>query len=146
MTPNDARKRLAEHFRAEAEAIEDAMAIPAIARQCVGCGQETWCSPCEVCLKITAEALEENARLREFVQSVRQRVAEKCSTQDCHDLALIDKMEGRAKLDYHEAVKSRCCRICGGPDSAPLVLDYGREYAHRACIAALESPVMEEGK
>ena len=41
---------------------------------------------------------------------------------------------GSAVLSLAEARLRRCCRICGGPDDPPLTLNFGREYAHTACL------------
>lgn len=33
-----------------------------------------------------------------------------------------------------EAREKNICRICGGPSTAPFMLEYGDEFAHQDCL------------
>lgn len=37
-------------------------------------------------------------------------------------------------ISVQEAQLYQICRICGGPDTAPFTLNYGKEYAHTKCL------------
>lgn len=47
------------------------------------------------------------------------------------------RLLNRGAAEPVEAARAaHACRICGEPESAPFVCNYGKEYAHEACLTS----------
>lgn len=58
-------------------------------------------------------------------------------------IAEVERLRAELQLfkpafSLSEAKERRLCRICGQPEKAVFVYNFGREYAHETCLAAVD--------
>lgn len=54
---------------------------------------------------------------------------------ECNETTVLDVEPAPPRsLTVEEAQRLRVCRICRKPMSAPFLLNFGKEFAHEACL------------